>query len=454
MNMIIAGDGYNNIRCADSPNEAKPIPPYKKTNGQTCDDGKAHLILTNPPFGTSEAESLSEESAKSYEVPSTRGQSLFIQLMIRSAHAGSLIVTVIDEGVLNTASYAELRRHVLRTCRVEAVLELPEETFRPNKINVKSSVLVLRRRDESDEDMTDNYPIACMSVRSLGYEGSGNEIRGFDLNRLITEVAAIDVGKLEEGKLKEGYNWSAFRVQSKTIAADKSCRLDVRFWHPKVRALVNRLKDMPGVKTIKALNTIETRRGKGLSSAEYVSVSEGYAIFVKSGSNISKTGELVIDGADYVEESIYQEYVETKMILQEGDILLSSTGDGTLGKCCVYRNKDENGETRPGVPERHVTVIRVAQWEVCPEYLCDYIRKGFGRDQIDRLFTGSTGMVEVTPDEVNEVLVPPLPPIKEQEKISNRLRKSEKLAAEITEQSAAVLQDGEIEFRQTTLTAV
>lgn len=426
------------------------IPSYTKVHGGKCDDGKAHLILTNPPFGTSEAESLSEESAQNYEVASNRGQSLFIQLMIRSVHADSLIVTVIDEGVLNTASYAELRRHILKTCRVEAVLELPEETFKPNKINVKSSVLVLRRRDEPDEDLADDYPVAFISIDTLGYEGSGDEIRGFQLNRLTTEVTGIQVGKLKEHEVTHGYNWSAFCIQSKTISTTRSNRLDVRFWHPRIRTVVNRLKDLQGVKTIKELNTLETKRGKSPSAAEYVRASEGYAIVVKSGSNISKTGDLIVEG-DYIEQSIYQDYVAKKMTLEDGDILLSSTGDGTLGKCCVYRNKDENGKTRPGVPEGHVTVLRVDQSKVCPEYLCDYLRKGFGHEQIYRLFTGSTGMVEIAPEEVNEVLVPPLPSTVEQEKISERLRNSEKHAADIAAESAAVLQDGEKEFRSTTL---
>jgi type I restriction enzyme M protein len=450
MNMIIAGDGYNNIRCNDSPNEIRLIPSYQKTNGQTCDDGKAHLILTNPPFGTSEAESMTEESSKHYAVSSTRGQSLFIQLMIRSAHSDSLIATVIDEGVLNTASYAGLRRHILETCRVEAVLGLPDETFKPNKINVKSSVLLLRRRSEPDVDLTDNYRISFISVRSLGYEGSGDEVRGFDLKRLISEVVAIDAARLADDRLVEGYNWSAFGIPSKTIAADRSHRLDLRFWHPVVRTLVDRLKNSTGAKTIKDLNSIETKRGKSPPVAEYVSAREGYALVVKSGSNISKTGQLIVEG-DYIEQSTYQEYLERKLALQDGDILLASTGDGTLGKCCVYRNKDERGETKPGVPEGHVTLIRVDQSEVYPEYLCDYLRKGFGHDQLYRIFTGSTGMVEVAPDEVNEVLVPSLPLLKEQKKASKQLRQSEKRAAEIAEQSVEVLIDGENEFRQSTL---
>jgi type I restriction enzyme M protein len=450
MNMIIAGDGYNNIRCADSPNESKLIPSYKNAKGQTCDDGKAHLILTNPPFGTSEAESLSPESAQGYEIQSTRGQSLFIQLMIRAAHADSLIATVIDEGVLNTASYAGLRRYILRNCRVEAVLQLPEETFKPNKINVKSSVLVLRKRSQPDEDLADNYPIAFMSIDSLGYEGSGDEVRGFDLKRLIAELVAVEAAKLREDTLATGYNWSAFSVKSETIVADKSSRLDVRFWHPQVRGVVNRLKAMAGVKSIEALNTIETKRGKSPPAAEYVSRSEGYALVVKSGSNISKAGELIVEG-DYIEQPIFQEYVNRKSVLQDGDILLASTGDGTIGKCCVYRNNDTSGLAKPAVPEGHVTVIRVDQSQVYPEYLCDYLRKGFGHDQLYRLFTGSTGMVEVTPEEVNEVLVPPLPSLKDQRKLSAALRQTEKAAAAAVERSVTILRDGEQDFRTATL---
>ena len=450
MNMIIAGDGYNNIRCADSPNEGKLIPPYQTAQGKAINDGKAHLILTNPPFGTSEAESLDPDSAKQFEVPSTRGQSLFIQLMIRSAHPESLIVTVIDEGVLNTASYKELRRHVLKRCRIEAILELPEETFKPNKINVKSCVLVLRRREEADEDLNDNYPIAFVSITSLGYEGSGEEIRGFDLNRLINEVTAVEAKELSTDTLTEGYNWSAFRVQAKTVIADKSARLDPRFWHPRVRTVVERLKLTPNVQTIKLLNRIGTKRGKSPPAAEYVSASEGYALVVKSGSNISKSGVLIADG-DYIEQPLYQDYVAKKLVLADGDILLASTGDGTLGKCCVYRNNDERGVPNPAVPEGHVTVIRVDSSAVYPEYLCDYLRKGFGHDQLYRLFTGSTGMVEVTPEEVDEVLVPPLPSITEQKKLSQELRARENEAAKTAERAASILADGGKQFHDATL---
>jgi len=450
MNMIIAGDGYNNIRCADSLNESRLVPAYGDSSGKRCVDGKAHLILTNPPFGTSEAESLSEASAATYPIRSTRGQSLFIQKMILSAHHDSMIVTVIDEGVLNTASYEELRRYILQSCRIETVLALPEDTFKPNKINVRSSVLVLRRRKDHDEDTTDDYPVSFVTVDSLGYEGSGDEIRGFDLPKLIAEVVSVDPYALALDTQTTGYNWSAFAVKSTTLAADKTARFDVRYWRPDVRFAVERLRQLPGAQTIADINTIETKRGKSPPAAEYVSANEGHAIVVKSGSNISKAGELTIDGADYIELPVYQEYVQKQLTLEDGDILLASTGDGTLGKCCVYRNNDENGKAKPAVPEGHVTVIRVNQAKVYPEYLCDYLRKGFGHDQLYRTFTGSTGMVEITPSDVDEIVVPAMPLKRQQKQLSRKLRNAEQNAAKIVTQSESVLLDGETEFRVAT----
>ena len=448
--MIIAGDGYNNIRCADSLNETSLIPAYQSVDRNTCSDGLGHLILTNPPFGTSEAESLTPTNAATFPIQSTRGQSLFIQKMIQSVRPGSLIVTVIDEGVLNTATHLRLREFILKSCAVEAILSLPNETFKPNKINVRSSVLVLRKREETDEDLKDSYPFVFISIESLGYEGSGDDIRGFDLDRLITEVTTIDAYSLQDSLPTSGYYYSAFSFQSSDVIADKSKRLDVRYWHPQTRTAVSSLGSIPGTKNIHEFNTIETGRGKSPPVAEYVSASEGYALVVKSGSNITKTGELISDQGDYIEFSVYQDYEGKGMTLLDGDILLASTGSGTLGKCCVYRNCNDKGESLPAVPEGHVTVLRVDQSVVHPEFLCDYLRKGFGHDQIQRIFTGSTGMIEITPEDVDSILVPKLPSLTRQKKISSALRAKELEAAKVIEKAARILDSGENKFRGST----
>ncbi|MBW3600506.1 MAG: hypothetical protein KY475_24985, partial [Planctomycetes bacterium] len=228
-------------------------------------------------------------------------------------------------------------------------------------------------------------------------------------------------------------------------------RFDHRYWQPLIRAEIDKLRSMAGAQTIKEINTISTRRGKSPPVGEYVSAKEGYALVVKSGSNISKKGKLLVRG-DYIEKPYFErEYLKKKLALHDGDILLSSTGDGTLGKCCAYRNRGEDGKTLPGVPEGHVTIIRVNQKEIYPEYLCDYLRKGFGHDQLYRSFTGTTGMVEIAVKEVDQIVVPPLPARDEQKKISQRLRKAEFHAEKMVAKASERLTAEESLFRSTTL---
>ena len=444
MNMIVAGDGHNNIRRADSLNEPLLIPSYKGSSGKRIKDGKAHLILTNPPFGTSEAESLTAESTKMYPIRSTKGQSLFIQKMIMSSRPDSLIVTVIDEGVLNTSTYEPLRRFILKQCRVEMVVSLPDETFKPNKINVRSSVLVLKKRSSEDADLVDDYSVAFVSINSLGYDGSGKEIRGFDLTKLIEGIESIDANSLPSDELINGYEWSAFSSKSSLIRDDKTSRFDYRFWNPEIRQSIKSIESQKNSTTIKEINLIATKRGKSPPAAEYVDQKEGYAIVVKSGSNISKQGELITEGADYIEQPLYQVYEEKGLFLKHGDILLASTGDGTLGKCCVYREKS------PAIPEGHVTLIRVDQKVIYPEYVCDYLRVGFGHDQLYRAFTGSTGMIEITPSDVDQVAIPAFPDLKTQKRISDALRKSEKKSIDLIQKSKDVTQSAREEFSNST----
>jgi type I restriction enzyme M protein len=426
MNMIIAGDGHNNIRCEDSLKINRLIPAYKDENDNRINDGKAHLILTNPPFGTSEGESLTSEDLDGYEIKSTKGQSLFIQKMISSIRDNSRIVTVIDEGVLNTATYSDLRVHILKNCKIESVISLPDETFKPNKINVKSSVITLIKRDQLDEDLEDEYPVMFIKLASLGYDGAGNDLRGFNINKLISDISNLKATNLDFDKIKKGENWEAYKVNSKSIVADRSKRLDYKYWDIAIIETLNTLKAEATTKTIKDINQIETKRGSSPEASEYVSESEGYALVVKAGSNISKTG-LLINTGDFIEQNIFQSYVDKKMELKDGDILLASTGDGTLGKCCVYRNKGQDNKSKPAIADGHVTIIRVNKSQVYPEYLSDYIRKGFGATQVNRLFTGATGLIEITPGDVNEILIPDLPPIQEQRKRSKKLRSSEKV---------------------------
>ena len=181
MNMIIAGDGHSNIQFEDS------LSALSKS--WSIDAPSCGIIITNPPFGTSEADSLSPSDFKQFPITTKKGQLLFLQKIVQSVIPGAgEICTVIDEGVLNTDTSASLRSWLLQQCDIRAVVRLPEVTFKPNKINVRSSILYMMRREQPDVDFETSYKVQFIDVKSLGYQGSGDSIRGFDEAALIREI--------------------------------------------------------------------------------------------------------------------------------------------------------------------------------------------------------------------------------------------------------------------------
>lgn len=413
MNMIIAGDGHSNIQHEDSLS--------LKASNWNLTKPDCDLILTNPPFGTSETDSLSELDWQQYPIKAGKGQHLFLQKMVLSLKPGGEICTVIDEGVLNTESAAGLRKWLMQQCRLKGVFSLPNETFKPNKINVKSSLLYFERRSQPDMDLEDHYKVTVCQIGSLGYHASGDPIRGFEFDKFLSEIST-EVLDFSKSAHREGYKWEAFDVDSKDIASDSSFRFDCKYWNTITR---KKIEDLYGKqnKCIRELNTITTSRGKSPASENYVDEADGYALVVKSGSNISKQGTLIKDGADWVEKAIYDGFLEQAERLESNlniikplDVLLSSTGDGTLGKCCVYDAEE------PAIADGHITIIRVDRDVIDPYYLCDYLRAGFGSTQINRLFTGSTGMIELTPEQVNTIVVDMRATLEEQRALSEKIR--------------------------------
>jgi type I restriction enzyme M protein len=416
MNMIIAGDGHTNIQCEDSlANNSKNW----STNNPDCD-----LILTNPPFGTSESDSLSNSDMLQYNVSSSKGQYLFLQKMINTTVAGGEICTVIDEGVLNTDTGAELRRYLLQNCKLIAVVNLPNETFKPNKINVKSSLLYFEKRENADLYFEEKYKVTICQFSSLGYQGSGDKIRGFDKDRLLNEIEHLVLDQSVD-TIREGYNWKAFDIDIQEIYNGLTCRLDYKYWDIDIRDEIKKLSDSKN-STIAEINLIPTSRGKSPSADSYVDEQDGYALVIKAGSNISRLGKITTDDSDWIEKSVYDEYVEKAdelksnlNLVKKGDVLLSSTGDGTLGKCCVF------DIDVPAIADGHVTIIRVDATQIDPYYLADYLRNGFGAEQISILYTGSTGLIELTPEQVNRIVVDMRDNINEQKTLSNKLRNME-----------------------------
>lgn len=422
MNMIVAGDGHTNILPEDS---LASTSQSWDAQVPSCD-----LILTNPPFGTSERESLTSADLALFPIRSSKGQNLFLQKMVLATKPGGEICTVIDEGLLNTDSGAAVRRWLLQECRLLAIVRLPDETFKPNKINVRSSVLYMRRSDQPDVDLVNNYLVTFIDVLNLGYDSSGDSVRGFNAKAFLAEIGtqSLDRGL---GPTRSGYGWRAFDLPSSDLTADSRHRLDWKYWEPEVRQRIQELRAAGG-RSISELNTIPTKRGKSPSADLYVDRTDGYAAVLKAGTSVNRFGQ-VHAGSDFVQEDVYAQ-MPLRALVQTGDVLLSSTGDGTLSKCGVYV------DTEPAIADGHVTIIRPDPDLVDAQYLADYLRAGFGASQINRLYTGATGLIELPEVRIDEIVIDTLKGNLEEQRLKSKiLRDAEEKFRQESEQSRSAL---------------
>lgn len=85
-----------------------------------------------------------------------------------------------------------------------------------------------------------------------------------------------------------------------------------------------------------------------------------------------------------------------KIKIQQGDVLLNGTGVGTIGRAAPYLHKN------PALPDNHVTVLRSSA--VDPVYLAAFLNSPLGQSQIERHIKGSSGQIELYPQDISKIV--------------------------------------------------
>ena len=100
-----------------------------------------------------------------------------------------------------------------------------------------------------------------------------------------------------------------------------------------------------------------------------------------------------------------------KRTLETGDVLLNATGNGTLGRCCVFScPSDENKYVNDG----HVIVLSTDRSVILPEVLNSYLSLGDTQAEIYRRYvTGSTNQIDIVFSDIKKMTVP-VPNMREQ----------------------------------------
>ena len=101
------------------------------------------------------------------------------------------------------------------------------------------------------------------------------------------------------------------------------------------------------------------------------------------------------------------------------DIIINSTGHGTMGRVGIYNKVMDNTEDIPLVPDSHVTIVRVSN-DLVAKYFY-YVIKNL-QPYFEKQGEGSTNQEELKASIIKSVLVP-LPPLAEQKRIVAKLEK-------------------------------
>ncbi len=135
------------------------------------------------------------------------------------------------------------------------------------------------------------------------------------------------------------------------------------------------------------------------------------------------TGRGIDWDSEYGPDTDVTRAVCARALLKKGDILITSTGEGTIGRVELYLYDD------PAIVDGHVTICRLKDG-INLEYVAEFLRSEHGQIQMLRHVSGSTGQTELLIDHVESLRVP-VPDRALQNSIVRQMNKARKEAGQL-----------------------
>lgn len=153
-------------------------------------------------------------------------------------------------------------------------------------------------------------------------------------------------------------------------------------------------------------------RGK---SPKYSETDTAYPVFAQK-CNL-KEGGISLENARFLEPTSIDRWPDVYH-LQTGDVLVNSTGTGTVGRTRLF-NESCLGSYPFVVPDSHVSVVRTHR-DIVSEYIFALMSSSWIQAYLENNLAGSTNQKELYIGVLQNVDVP-LPPIMEQKRIADKI---------------------------------
>jgi type I restriction enzyme S subunit len=162
-------------------------------------------------------------------------------------------------------------------------------------------------------------------------------------------------------------------------------RLDAEYYQPKYRNAVDVVQKYGSFCELGKIGKV--LRGKNPKAYKDSGIPVIRAIDLR---DLTKTGDF-----------LYAAPEEELFLLRQGDILISSIGEGSIGKVQVFQ------DIMKCATVSEVSVIRTTGYN--PHALAAFLKTSYGYLQLERRITGSTGQLHLYPKDITTVVVPLIP---------------------------------------------
>ncbi len=179
MNMILAGDGHNNIIQQDS--YQNPV------------DGKHDVVITNYPFAQK------TRYGSTYPIPNRKGDIISPQHCLRALNPRGRMAFIAPEGLLSNTqnAYKQVRQYLLENAKLERVISLPPGAFQPHNA-VKTNILYFT---DCNTGKTSSH-FWYFNVRNHGYTLGAKPRKIEGPNDMELVLSEKDLESKEEAYLK------------------------------------------------------------------------------------------------------------------------------------------------------------------------------------------------------------------------------------------------------------
>ena len=457
MNLLMHGDGCGAIyHLGDGGSLA-----FSDHLNEIAPSNSMDLILTNPPFGSdfSDPTHLSQYVLGKNKTSRRRGV-LFIERCLNWLKPGGRLGIVIDDSILNGKTNADVRRLIVSQSVIEAVISLPDVTFRPYA-TAKASILFLRKKQEVNETQS---PVFMAHAEHVGRKPNGDPL--YADHRDVNGQP-----KLRDDLPFIFKSWTSYRTRGEDALArlgpkificspdrfknaergtrlddaERGTRLDVPFHHPS-RKIAEEILSRSIYPTPKLAELVVTRNITAIPAKQ-----DPDEIW-----NYIGLANIVPDKGEYtVSQTMGRQIKSHVRLYRPGDILFSKLRP-ELRKCVLIQDGENEGFASsecmifctlesaiddPDLKENFSKLLPKIKWRIDKEYLSFLLRSDIIFGQVVYQITG-VGRPRVNQSAILNLKIP-LPPLSVQRKIVATSKTAWKHFVNCRERSRAILEEGE-----------